>query len=443
MAWPMIYPAPVVTAHTGVCRDVCGHQGQVRPVQPDLTGRIVLPNQRLAHRARGLLDSADHTHRSRVLSEAPWREDAIHHRRIRLMRHQTTPHRRRRRESVVVLAETRCEQVGRLLDEVDRPDHPRDGTDPLAHKPVTSVSVSGPGRLPLDLRLDRRDEELTPWAAAVAQHVPDATIPTDHKARPRLHPQVAPGWRPDPACRARHEPCRTTIALAIALIEEAIRHHVPLGVVVFDAWSLAEDVLQVWARRRQDRLSRLNTNRLPETASVLRRDANGWTLKLPGPHRAVEALVPLIPATASRPVNVGEHTDGGFTLAVRLPGWGQVRRVVSGEPASLTGRSVVRVTNRPDWRAATIRRRSSPRWPTDTCDQDGTGHRGFHASRRRSAEAMGQHWCLVCVASSLRHLTCLPTGPGRTQGLIRTLGDACRHQGRALLPKRLVFVHDQ
>ena len=61
----------------------------------------------------------------------------------------------------------------------------------------------------------------------------------------------------------------------------------------------------------------------------------------------------------------------------------------------------------------------------------------------RSAEAIGKHWCLVFVASSLLHLTCLPTVPGRTWGLIQTIGDACRQQGRAVLQKLLVFVHDQ
>ena len=61
----------------------------------------------------------------------------------------------------------------------------------------------------------------------------------------------------------------------------------------------------------------------------------------------------------------------------------------------------------------------------------------------RSAEAMGKHWCLVFVASSLLHLTCLPTVPGRTWGLIHTIGDACRQQGRALLQRLWMFVHDQ
>jgi hypothetical protein len=61
----------------------------------------------------------------------------------------------------------------------------------------------------------------------------------------------------------------------------------------------------------------------------------------------------------------------------------------------------------------------------------------------RSAEAIGKHWCLVFVAYSLLHLTCLPAVPDRTKGLIQTIGDACRQQGRVLLQRLLLFVHDQ
>jgi hypothetical protein len=68
---------------------------------------------------------------------------------------------------------------------------------------------------------------------------------------------------------------------------------------------------------------------------------------------------------------------------------------------------------------------------------------GFNEYRMRSAEAIGKHWCLVFVAYSLLHLTCLPTVPDRTKSLIHTIGDACRQQGRALLQQLLVFVHDQ
>jgi len=107
-------------------------------------------------------------------------------------------------------------------------------------------------------------------------------------------------WLQDPKCRARHEQFRTKIALAIELVEEAIRAKVPFGVVVFDAGYLAEDVVRALARRRKDWVSLLNRNRGLETASFQMRDVNGWAIKLPGPHIAVEVLVPLIPASAYR-----------------------------------------------------------------------------------------------------------------------------------------------
>jgi hypothetical protein len=112
MAWPLVAPAPVVTDHAAVFRDLFDNQCQCRHFQHDLTGLSVLPHKSLATIARGILDSADQTTRSRVLAEAPWREDAVHRRRIRFMRQQTKLHRRRRRESLVVLADTLCEPVG-------------------------------------------------------------------------------------------------------------------------------------------------------------------------------------------------------------------------------------------------------------------------------------------------------------------------------------------
>ena len=443
MELPIVEPAPVVTDRTGVFRDLFENQCQFRHFQHYLTGLIVLPNKSMASMARCILDSADKTNLSRFLSEAPWREDEVNRRRITFMLQQTKPHRRQRRESLVIIDDTLCEHVGSLFDHVDRHDNHGDGTYPLAHNPVTSFYVSGAVRFPLDLRLYRRYEELTQWEAAVTKHFPDVKIPTDKKARSRLHKQVAPVLLQDPAFRSRHEQFRTKIALAIDLVEGAIRHKVPFGVVVFDAWYLAEDFVRVLARRRKDWISILKKNRRLETASIHLRDANGWAMKLPGPHIAVEDLVALIPATAYHPVKVREHTYWCFTLGVRIPGLGKVRIVVSFEQESLTGRSVVLVTNRVDWSAAQIISLYGHRWPTETFYQDGKGPLGFNEYRMRSAEAIGKHWCLVFVAYSLLHLTCLPAVPDRTKGLIQTIGDACRQQGRALLQRLLVFVHDQ
>jgi dipeptidase len=168
MELPILEPAPVVTEPAGVFRDLFENQCQFRHFQHDLTGLMVLPNKSMATIARCLLDSADKTNLSRFFSEAPWQEDAINRRRIWFMLHQTNPHRRRRRESLLAIDDTLCEHVGRLFEHVDRHDNHRDGTYPLAHNPVTSFYVSGPVRFPLGLRLYRRYEELTQWEAAVA-----------------------------------------------------------------------------------------------------------------------------------------------------------------------------------------------------------------------------------------------------------------------------------
>ena len=443
MELPIVTSAPVVTDHAGVFRDLFDNQCQFRHFQHYLTGLIVLPNKSMANITRCILASADKTNLSRFLSEAPWREDAINGRRVRFMLQQTKSHRRRRRDSLVVIDDTLCEHVGSLFDYVDCHYNHSDGTYPLAHNPVTSLYVSGPVRFPLGLRLYRRYEELTQWEAAVAKHVPDLLIPREKKARNRLHKQVDQVLLEDPEFRARHEQFRTKIALAIDLVEEAIRSKVPFGVVVFDAWYLAEDLVRVLVRRRKDWISLLKTNRLLETASFQLRDVNGWALKLPSPHIAVAELVPLIPAQAYRAVKVGEYTYWCFTLTVRIPGLGKVRIVVSFERESVTGRHVVLVTNRVDWNAAKIIGLYLQRWPTETFYQDSKGHLGLNGYRMRSIEAIGKHWCLVFVAYSLLHLTCLPAVPDRTKGLIQTIGDACRQQGRALLQRLLLFVHEQ
>jgi|SRR5262245_50872559 len=116
---------------------------------------------------------------------------------------------------------------------------------------------------------------------------------------------------------------------------------------------------------------------------------------------------------------------------------------VSFEHEPLTGHGGGLVSNQVDWTTAQSIGLSLNRWPTDTLDQDSQGPLGVNESRRRRTEAMGNQWCLVFVASSLRHLTCLPAVADRTQGLIHTLGGACRQQGRAWLQKLVGFAHDQ
>ena len=156
---------------------------------------------------------------------------------------------------------------------------------------------------------------------------------------------MAPLWLQEPDVRARHARLRTTIARAIAWVEAAIRGHLPVGVVVCAAWALAEDVMQVLARRRQDGIRWRTKHRRRKRPCFTCGMPTAGPMPLPKPQIAIEDLVPLIPANAYRPVAVGGQTSWCVTLGSH-PQPGKVRIVVSFANQGVTGNSVRPVTNR-------------------------------------------------------------------------------------------------
>ncbi len=443
MQLPIVAPAPIVTAHAAIFRDLFENRCQFQHFQNYLTGLIVLDNKSLANITRCVLESADKTNLSRFFSEAPWFQDRVNDRRLEYLLLQTKAVRGPKADSALILDDTLCEHVGSLFDYVDRHYNHGDDTYPLAHNPVTSSYVSGPVRFPIDLRLYRRYEDLTQWDAFVQKHFPGRPIPTTKKERARLHKEVDPRLLEDPDFQKLHQQFRTKIDLGIALLEAAIQHKVPFSVLLFDSWYLAEELVSMARYRKKDWISLLKKNRNLETNSFVLKDVAGTPIRLTGPHIAVEDLVPLIPPTAYRAVTVGDNTYWTFTLAVRLPGLGKVRLVVSFKSAELTGTYVVLVTNRVDWGAQRIITLYLQRWPIETFYQDGTTHLGLDEYRMRNAEAIGKHWCLVCVAYSLLHLDCLPPSPTKGHSPLKTIGEACRQQAQALIQALILYAHER
>lgn len=443
MQLPIVAPAPLVTAHAGAFRDLFENHCQFRHFQNYLTGLMVLPNKSMANIVRCVLDSADKTNLSRFFSEAPWFQAQVNDRRLRYLLRETKAVRLSQDKSALVVDDTLCEHVGSLFEYVDRHYNHGDDTYPLAHNPVTSQYVSGPVRFPVDLRLYRRYEEVTHWEAFVHKQFPDRVIPPTKKERMRLHKEVDPVLLQDPEFEALHQQFQTKIQLAIELLEAALRHKVPFSVVLFDSWYLAEDLVAVLHRRKKDWLSLLKKNRNLETNSFVLKDAAGKRMPLAGPHISVEDLVPLIPATAYRAVTVGDKPYWTFTLAVRIPGLGKVRLVISFENADLTGTYAVLVTNRTDWTAQRIITTYLQRWPIETFYQDGKEHLGLDEYRMRDAEAIKKHWCLVFVAYSLLHLDCLPPSPIKGHLPLKTIGEACRQQAQALIEALILQTHER
>ena len=252
MQLPIVAPAPIVTAHADIFRDLFENRCQFRHFQNYLTGLIVLDNKSLANITRCVLESADKTNLSRFFSEAPWFQDRVNDRRVEYLLQQTKTVRSPKADGLLILDDTLCEHVGSLFDYVDRHYNHGDDTYPLAHNPVTSHYVSGPVRFPVDLRLYRRYEECTQWDTFVHQHFPDRPIPKPKKERARFHKEVDPILLADPNFQKLHQQFRTKIDLGIELLEAAIQHKVPFRVLLFDSWYLAEELVSMARYRKKD-----------------------------------------------------------------------------------------------------------------------------------------------------------------------------------------------
>ncbi len=443
MQLPIIEPAPLVTGHAEVFRDLFENRRQFQHFENYLTGLMVLPNKSMANIARCVVESSDKTNISRYFSQDRWVEEEVNDRRVMYMVKQTKAVRLAKELSLLLLDDTLCEHVGSLFEYVDRHYNHGDQTYPLAHNPVTSHYVSGPVRFPVDLRLYRRYEETTHWEEFVKKHFPEREIPVKKKERTQFHKVVDPVLLEDPEFQKLDQQFQTKIELAKELVEAAIRRKVPFSTVLFDSWYLSEDFVACLRRRRKDWISILKKNRKLETNSFELRDTQGKRIPLKGPHISVEDLVALIPAKAYRIVTVGDQTYWTFTMTARIPGLGKVRLVISFDNAELTGTFAVLVSNRADWTAFRIIATYLQRWPIETFYQDGKEHLGFDEYRMRNAKAVQKHWCLVFVAYSLLHLDCLPASLKQSRLPIKTIGEACRQQAQSLIETLILYASRQ
>ncbi len=442
MQLPILAPAPLVSQHAEAFKDLFENQKQYRHFQNYLTGLIVLPNKSMANLSRCILDSADKTNVSRFLSEAPWRQEQVNHRRLTYLDQETKGVRKSKSESALVIDDSLCEHVGSLFEYVDRHYDHADHSYPIAHNPVTSHYVSGAVRFPVDLRLYRRYEEITHWETFVLKHFPGTTIPKKKKERQKLHKQVDETLLQDPEFLVLHNQFRTKIDLAIDLVRSAIWHRLRFAILLFDGWYLSEALVTEAARRRKKWISLLKKNRNLETNSFELKDAQGQPVKFEGEHVGVEEFVKQIPASAFKMVVVHDKTYWVFTLTVRIPSLGKVRLVISYENGKLTDTYVVVVTNALDWEAKRIIATYLLRWPIETFYQDGKEQLGLDEYLMRNAKAIGKHWCLVFVAYSLLHLDCLPSPLAEAQVPTKSIGETCRQQTQALIELLVLHTHN-
>jgi hypothetical protein len=396
----------------------------------------------MANITRCLLDSADKSNLSRFFSEAKWSGAEVNEYRLEYMLQETNQQRRSAKYSVLPIDDTLCEHVGNLFEYVDKHYNHSDQSYPLAHNLVTAHYVSGPVRFPVDFRLYRRYEEFTQWETFVEKHFPDETIPTAKKARTKFRQQVESTLLADHEFRLLHESFQTKITLATELVAYAITHELPFATVLFDSWYLASELLAVLAQHDKKWISILKTNRNILTNSFELKDAEGQPIQFEKSKMQVKDLVPLIPITAFKPVEVDGNRYYCFSKNVRLSSLGKVRLVISFDNPEGKGTCVVLVTNHLSWSAQKIIATYLLRWPIETFYQDIKQHLGLDDYRMRDMKAIQKHWSLVFVAYSFLHLDCLPNSSGqKTAFPSKSLGQATRQQGRFVIEALILHAH--
>ncbi len=442
MQLPIVKPAPIVSEHSASFRGVFENRCQFRHFENYLTGLLVLKNKSMANMTRCLLDSADKTNLSRFLSEANWDAAELNQERIAYLFQQTKRQRQGARKSMLAIDDTLCEHVGSLFEYIDQHYNHGNHMYPLAHNLVTGHYISGAVRFPADWRLYRRYEEVTDWEAFVKKLLPDATIPKTKKERNRFKRQVAPTLLADPEFRALDESFQTKISLAAELVKAALAHDLPFETVLFDAWYLAPELLEVLSAHGKHWISLLKNNRNLITNSFVLQDASGERMRFDGPHIKVQDLVPLIPPSAFKPMQVGVQTYYCFSKNVRIPTLGKVRLVISFAKPDLTGTYAVLVSSHLSWDAKKIIATYLLRWPIETFYQDAKQNLGLHEYRMRSAAAIHKHWSLVFVAYSFLHLHCLPTSRrDKVCAPIQSIGQVIRQQSQQLIEALILQAH--
>src|SRR3989442_7859295 len=123
MQLPIVAPAPLVTAHADVFRDLFENRCQFQHFQNYLTGLIVLDNKSLANIARCVLESADKTNLSRFFSEAPWFQEQVNDRQLTYLLRQTQAVPGAEAGAAPILDCNLCEHGRRLIEYVDRHYH--------------------------------------------------------------------------------------------------------------------------------------------------------------------------------------------------------------------------------------------------------------------------------------------------------------------------------
>ena len=245
----------------------------------------------------------------------------------------------------------------------------------------------------------------------------------------------------DPEFKVLPDQFQTKITLATALVEAAAAHNAPFETVLFDAWSLAPDLLAVLTALKKNWISLLKLNRNIQTQNLIIKDDQGQKIAFDEPQIKMKDLIPLIPKSAFKPVQIGEQTYDCFTKNVRIASLGKVRLVIRFDNPDLEGTCAVLITSHLSWGAKKIIQTDLLRWPIETFYQDAKQNLGLNEYLMRQSHAIQKHGSLVFVAHSFLHRQTLPASSRKSKVPIKSIGQAIRQPSQQVVEDLILHAH--
>src|SRR6266850_112897 len=402
MLVPIMQAIPVVEEMAGNFKTIFANEPEYEQFKNYLSGLVVVERKNFSQIASRMINSADKTNISRFMNNELWSGKELNDKRVELIYEQTKQY-DSKKPGYLIFDDTLDEHVGTMFEHIARHYDHSDGSYKLAQNPVTSHYVRGAISFPVAFRAYQSYDKVTNWP----EHF--------HKK----------------------------IKLACELVEDAINRGLEFSVVLFDAWYLAPELVEVIEKYHKAWISILKSNRKLLTNSLKIYDKAGNKIVFEDDEIKVEDLINKIPKSAYQPVAVNEETTyWAFSFTAQIATLGKVRLVISFDNKKCEGNYAILITRQIHWEAKRIILTYCCRFQIEVFYKDAKQQLGFSDYQCRKEPAIEKHWYMVFCAYSLLKLDMLQAPVYQTwQRKLKTIGVAVRRQAQSVIEKLILSAH--
>ncbi len=355
-----------------------------------LTGTIVGTNHTVTGINERFVERNDQSSMNRFLTEAPWSEDELNHRRLQLLQ-----------ENGLEWKKSGCVSIDDVLIEKE------------------GKKIVGVGKL---------------FDHCTCSYVQAQQLVTSHYVDSDTHypVQFAQYFKRD-SDEAEQYGFRSKIDLACQLVDDAVERGCPARVFLFDSWYLSKQLANHIESYDRDWIGAVKSNR---------------KIRIKGEYMQIKEFAAMLDRDDFREIELGDTTYLTFTKALQMSNMGKVRIVIAYEDKDEDEAEdddegpIYLATNVRYWEEKKILHLYSRRWSIETFYRDAKQHLGLGDCQLRRPQGIRRYWYLVFLAYSLLKLDVEQSTIGRwIDTNLGTIGERCRNACKDLVQSLVKWIY--